>query len=95
MVKIEEISVESDLILFKIKPQLCRQIGLDNLKSIYISSNMEYLNIIDGQFICSIVNWSLETNQIRVNYLKELITNGINANEILREFNRKKKFLKK
>lgn len=76
VVRIEKITIEPDMISFKLKPLPGRRIGLESLKVFTASSSFEFLNHSDGRYTCSIVSWELETDPVKVIYLKNLI-NGI------------------
>ena len=83
VVEIEKITVEPDLVTFTLKPQRGSSFGLDNLKAFSVSSSFNYLSYDHGRYMCSIISWVLETDPVKVIYLKNLINLGASTEDIL------------
>ena len=92
VVQIEKITIEPDLLTFTLKPQRGRSFGLENLKAFSISSSFEYLSCESGYYSSSIISWGLETEPVKVTYLKNLINRGAGIDEILSAFRRRSGF---
>lgn len=83
VVQIEKITIEPDMLSFRLKPQRGRRIGLESLKVFTVSSSFEYLDHSEGRYTCSIVSWSLETDPVKVIYLSNLISANASVDEVL------------
>lgn len=93
VVKVENIKIEPDLLSFTLKPKHGRNFGLGNLKAFTICSSFEYLNYENGRYYSSsIIGWELETEPAKVNYLKNIINEGSEIDEILSAFRSRGEF---
>ena len=92
VVQIKKITIEPDLLTFTLKPQRGRSFGLENHKVFSISSSFEYLSCESGYYSSSIISWGLETEPVKVTYLKNLINRGAGIDEILSAFRRRSGF---
>lgn len=83
VVQIEKITFEPNLVTFTLKPQRGSSFGLDNFKAFSVSSSFNYLSYDHGRYACSIISWVLETDPVKVIYLRNLINGGASADDVL------------
>lgn len=92
VVQIEKIIIEPGLLTFTLKPQRGRTFGLEHLKAFSVSSCFEYLHFENGCFTSSIIGWALETEPVKVTFLKKLICEGASTDQILSAFRKRSGF---
>ncbi len=92
VVQIKKITIEPDLLTFTLEPQRGKSFGLKNIKTFSISSSFEYLSCDSGHYSSSIISWVLETEPVKVTYLKNLINRGASNDEILSAFRKRSGF---
>lgn len=92
IVQIEKIIIEPDLLTFTLKPQRVRSFGLEGFKAFSVSSCFEYLHFENGCFTSSIISWTLETEPVKVTFLKKLIGEGASTDQILSAFRKRSGF---
>jgi hypothetical protein len=83
VVRIEKITLEPDMLSFRLKPQPGRHLGLESLKAFTASSCFEFLSHSHGRYSSSIVNWVLETDPLKVIHLRHLIQGKASVDTIL------------
>lgn len=92
VVRIEKITIESDMLSFTLKPQRGRRFGLETLKAFTVGSSFEYLDHSDGRYTSSIVSWLLETDPVKVTYLSNLIHGDASIDDIFSAFRKRQVF---
>jgi len=95
VVRLEKITIDPDGVTFALKPQRGPRIGLESLRSFSISANFEFLDFAEGRYRCSVVGWTLETDPVKVTYLKRMIARMAKIEDVLAAFRQRKAFYDK
>lgn len=92
LVRVEKITIDPDGLTFTLKPQKGPRIGLETLRAFSIGACLEHLNFAEGRYSCAMVGWTLETDPVKVIYLKNMISRMAKVDEVLKAFRQRHEF---
>lgn len=92
LVRIERIIIDPDFLSFNLQALAGDRMDHEQLNDFTISAFFEYLDHSDGRYTSKMISWVLETDPIRVIYLRNMINAKVSFDQVSEAMNKPQPF---